>query len=59
VIVIHADEEAADAAQRRSDGEDGAIDRVDIDPHLLRRLAILGGRAHRETKFGEPQKEVE
>jgi hypothetical protein len=58
MIVIHADQKAADAAQRRSDGEDGAVDRVDVDAHLLRRLAILRGRAHRETELGEAQKDV-
>ena len=58
MIVIHADQEPADAAERRSDGEDGAVDRVDVDAHLLRRLAILRGRAHREAELGEAQKDV-
>ena len=45
------------AAERRGDGEDGAVDRVDVDAHLLRRLAILRGRAHREAELGEAQED--
>src|SRR5579883_171865 len=59
VVVIHADQQAAEAAQRGGDGEDGAVDRVDIDAHLLRRLAILGGGAHGEAELGETQEDIE
>ena len=59
MVVIHAHQQSAETAKRGRDGEDGAIDCIDVHAHLQRRVAVLGGRAHGQAELGEAQERVE
>ena len=59
VVVVHADQQAGDAAQRRGDREHAHVHQIDVDAHLLGRVAVLGGRARRPAELGEAQEHVE
>jgi hypothetical protein len=54
-VVIHADQEAADAAERGRDREYRAVHFVDVDAALLRGVAIQRGCPHRPAELGEAQ----
>jgi hypothetical protein len=58
VVVIHAHKQSAEAPERRGDGEHGAVDRIDVDAHLQRRIAVLGRCAHSDAELGEAQEGV-
>ena len=59
MVVVHADQQPADAAERGGDGEHRTVDAIDVNAHLPRRIAILRSRAHRVAEFGEAQEAVQ
>ena len=56
-VVIHADEKAGHAAERRRDREHRAVHAVDVDAALLRGVAVERGRPHRPAELGEAQED--
>src|SRR3954468_18720728 len=58
-VVVHANEKAGDAAERRRDREYRHVHAVDVDTALLRRVPIQRGCPHGPAELGEAQEEVE
>ena len=61
VAVIHADQHAADAGERRRDRERERLEPAGVDAHLQGRVAVLGGRAQgpAEARVHQEQPERE
>lgn len=55
LVVVHADQQAGNAAERSRNAEHGLIDAIDVDAHLHRGVAVLRGGTHGPAELAVAQ----